>query len=475
MTSLATPTDALSPYLRDQYAPISDERTVTELSVVGELPPDLDGAYVRNGPNPRFDPPGRYHWFDGDGMLHAIRFRDGKASYVNRWIRTAGLQTDEAAGQGQWTGLMESPGNNPKAMPYKDTSNTDVVFHNGSLVTSWYLCGQPVLLDPLTLETRGATDFGRGKPLRVSAHTSVDPRTGEMTVFAYGPRPPYMHYGVIDAEGRLAHWIPVELPGARFPHDMAITERSSIVMDLPLFFDPEAMKQMRWVTRFHPELPARFAVIPRRGEPDSIRWFEAEACYMYHVVNAWEDGDTIVMVGCRVQDPLQEPDPADGAWARMLANLRVRARLHEWRFDLKTGQTSERPLDDANTEFPSIDLRRMGVQTRYAYNVSLAPTSRLGFDGLVKYDLERDTSERYDFGDGRWGSEAPFAPRVGSTGEGDGYLISFVTDAREGTSEVEILDAADISAGPVARVQLPRRVPCGFHATWVPGSDLWGA
>ncbi len=461
-----------SPYLTGPYAPIADEVVADDLPVVGELPRDLDGAYVRNGPNPKHAPKGHYHWFDGDGMLHAIRFRDGKASYRNRWIRTEHLAREDEAGHALWTGLMASTKDNPPDAPYKDTANTDVVFHAGGLVASWYITGRPVRVDANTLDTLGVTDFGRGKPLRVSAHCKVDEQTGELMFFDYGPKPPFMRYGVVGADGVLESFEPIDIPGPRLPHDMAITENYSVLMDLPVFFSPKAIKERRWAVDFYRELPSRFGVVPRHGSGGDVKWFEAEPCYIYHTVNAWEEGSAIVMVGCRVDDPLPAVNPADGQWARMMANLRVKAKLHRWRFDLETGETTEETLDDRNTEFPTINAGQLGRPTRYAYNVGLDVERTMYFDAIVKYDTDAGTSARYDLPDGCMGSEAPFAPAVGGTEEDDGYVVSFVTDARTGASEVYVLDARDVAAGPIARVQLPQRVPNGFHACWVPGDAL---
>ena len=152
--------------------------------------------------------------------------------------------------------------------------------------------------------------------------------------------------------------------------------------------------------------------------------------------------------------------------------LRLDARLHRYVFDLATGTTTETQLDDANTEFPSIDSRAWGARPRYAYTVHVADGETVRFDGLLRYDQVTGERAEYRFGPGRYGSEAPFAPREGSRGDDDGYLVSFVTDERDGRSEVEILDASDIAAGPVARVRLPQRVPLGFHATWVRADQL---
>jgi carotenoid cleavage dioxygenase-like enzyme len=160
----------------------------------------------------------------------------------------------------------------------------------------------------------------------------------------------------------------------------------------------------------------------------------------------------------------------------MISYLKLDARMYRYRFDLRTGRTSEGFVDpDHNTEFPSMDARLTGRRSRYAYNVSVKDAETNLFDGLVRYDNVTGTKETYYYGEHRYGSEAPFAPRDGATGEEDGYLVSFVTDEREGTSEVQVLHAANLGAGPIARIILPQRVPLGFHATWVRADQLRGS
>ncbi|HVJ97011.1 MAG TPA: carotenoid oxygenase family protein, partial [Acidimicrobiia bacterium] len=86
------------PYLSGVYEPVHKEIDAPKLSVQGELPAGLRGLFLRNGPNPMFEPKGRYHIFDGDGMLHAITLDgEGNASYRNRWVRTEGLAAEERA------------------------------------------------------------------------------------------------------------------------------------------------------------------------------------------------------------------------------------------------------------------------------------------------------------------------------------------------------------------------------------------
>jgi carotenoid cleavage dioxygenase-like enzyme len=467
--------DEPNPYLLGVFAPVHEEITAGDLTVIGEIPKDLNGVFLRNGPNPRFAPQGRYHWFDGDGMIHAVHLENGTARYRNRWVRTKAFEAESAAGRGLWTGVMEDPRGNPfgnhHGLGIKDAANTDVIFHRGRVLATWYLCGSPYALDPLTLDTLGAEDFLGTLAGDMMAHPKVDQRTGEVFWFDYGPRPPYMRYGVIGPAGTVTHVTDIDLPGPRLPHDLAITERHAILMDLPLIQDQQAAREGRHKIVFERSMPARFGVLPRYSAGTEIRWFTASPCYIYHVVNAWEEGDEIVLDVCRVKRPAPPPE-AKTPLAKMLAYLRLDAQLWRYRFNLRTGVTLEAPVDDANTEFPSIDARAVGRPTRYAYNVHISPASTLRFDGLVRYDNVTGSKQTWSFGPGRWGSEAPFAPRDGSRAEDDGYLVTFVQDEAAGRSELAIFDAADLTRGPVGRVLLPQRVPLGFHGAWIRADQL---
>lgn len=462
-----------NPYLLDGYAPVDTEIQAEDLEVIGEIPNDLNGLYVRNGPNPRYRPTGRYHWFDGDGMLHALQFRDGKATYRNRWVRTVGFQRDTDAGRSLYAGMMEDTTHNPDDRSYrnlKDNANTDVVFHNGNLMAMWYLAGEAYKVDPHTLETVGVEDFKGARQGCVSAHAKIDEQTGEFIFFDYGPEAPYMWYGVVSADGILKHFVPVPLPGARLPHDMWITENYSILMDLPLYADPEVFAAGRHKLIFDRDLPSRFAVIPRYGSTEEIRWFEAEPCYAYHTINAWEEGEELVLDFCRTRRPKPPSRSIDGPLESVLEYLRLDAQFYRYRFNLRTGAVKEGPIDDLNTEFPVINTDFLGRKSRYSYNVAIDNGYTLLFEGLVKYDNQAGSSARFDFGAGRWGSEAPFAPRPNPKAEDDGYLISFVYDANTDRSEAVVLDAAGMDE--VCRVLIPQRVPHGFHACWVPEEKL---
>ncbi len=461
-----------NPYLHGLFAPQVHEveRTPLEL-VAGEIPPDLQGAYLRNSPNPRQAPINRYHWFDGDGMVQGVWFGDGRAEYASRWIETRGMQMERERGAAIWPGVLGPFDFQAPLFPIKDTANTDLVWHDGKLLALWYECGRPVRLDEKTLATLGEESFAGQLDIPISAHAHTDPLSGDLVFFRYADQPPYFQHGVLDAQGGL-HLQNIELPGPRRPHDIGITPNYSIIHDFPLFHDDAVFRATgRRIPLFHPDVPTRFGILPRFGSNADVRWFECQPCYMLHVVNCWEDGDRIVMTGCRTRDPSLHPDPNDGKLASMLAYLKLQANLYRWEFDLQTGAVREGDLDDLNAEFPMIRDSCLGQQNRYAYLQDLPCDIPARFEGVIKYDLRDGRAcDRYAHGPGVYGSESPFAPRIGGDGEDDGYLLTLTTDTADWNSYCLVLDARDLAAGPVAKLRLPQRVTAGFHTTWVPGS-----
>ncbi len=465
--------NALNPYLHGSYAPVSDELTLLELEVIGKIPRDMHGAYLRNGPNPLSAPQDLHHWFDGDGMLHGVYFEDGRAEYRNRYVRGQDF-LDGQRGESRVGGVLRPASQERIVKPYKDTANTDVVLHGGSLLALWYISGNPVRLDARTLETLGEETFGGRLPRHVSAHSKVDPRNGEFVFFDYALYEPWMALGVVSADNQLLNFQQIELPGPRLPHDLAITQNYAIVHDLPVVFTDEARRAGKWSITVA-DLPARFGVIPRNGCSTDIRWFETDPCYIYHVVNAWEDGDVVVMHACKMVPNGLRPNPQHGPYASMVTVLNLQAVMCEWRMNLATGGIRCRQLDDRICEFPLINQDYSGQRSRYGYAMSIAPTETLRFDGIYKYELETGQPVMHRYEPGVFGSEAAFAPRIGGAEEDEGYLVSFTTDEASQRSEVRIMDARDLARSPLARIRLPRRVPAGFHATWARGDQIVSA
>ncbi|MBL8955290.1 MAG: carotenoid oxygenase family protein [Myxococcaceae bacterium] len=463
----------MSAYLEAEHEPVTHELDVAGLKVTGELPKALDGLYVRNSGNPKFAPKGRYHWFDGDGMVHGIRFADGGARYMNRWVETKAFKHEREAGKALWSGILEPMTDERMVLPggpIKDTANTDLVFHRGQLLALWWLSGTPMQLSTKDLSTVGPQKFGGALKGGFSAHPKVDPRTNELVFFDFSiVREPYLRYGVVDAEGTLVKYEPVPIPTPHILHDMAITENHSVLMDFPLGWDREKLALGKFRIGFDRATPSRFGVLPRRGGAADVRWFEAEPCYMYHSINAYESGDEIVLVGCRVRDPIPQKRSDREGIAR-LDNIELVPELYEWRMNLKTGALKERQLDDLPTEFPKTNELRQGTKLRYSYNPRLSPRSELMFDGLVKYDLSSGAKTKWESPRGWYVGEASFAPRPGATDEDDGWLVTFGTNAADRASACFVLNAKDLAAGPVAVVHLPQRIPLGFHSYWCAGA-----
>ncbi|WP_417482413.1 carotenoid oxygenase family protein [Maricaulis sp.] len=478
-----TEPDPRHPYMSGAWTPNFDEYDADKMEVIGEIPTDIDGVYVRNTENPVHGSIGLYHPFDGDGMIHAISFRDGQAAYHNRFVRTKAFMAEAEAGKALWAGIAEDPKLSTRPGwgahgSVKDSSSTDVVVHAGKILSTFYQCGDGYRLDPYTLEQFGTESW---VPLDgISAHPKVDEETGELLFFNYSTHAPYMHYGVVGPDNKLKHYIPIPLPGPRLPHDMAFSKNFSIFADLPLFWDPVALENGRHAARFHRDMPTRFAIVPRYGSPDQIKWFEADPTYVLHWMNAYEEGDEVILDGYFQEQPVpnplevNHPDPRMGHLMAFIDENSFKPKLHRWRFNMKTGACTEGHLDDRILEFGSFNQERAGTRTRYAYSTTTKPGWFL-FTGAVKHDYETGQSQSLSFGEGRFGSEAPFAPRIGAVDEDDGYLVSFITDMNEDRSECVLIDCKNFEAGPVCRIILPHRISSGTHATWADGPRLRAA
>lgn len=467
------------PYLNGAWTPNFDEYDADDLEVIGEIPADIDGVYIRNTENPVHDAIGRYHPFDGDGMLHMMHLSGGKAEYKNRFIRTRGFEAEAEAKRALWIGCMGNPKKSERSGwgahgHIKDSSSTDVVVHAGQVLSTFWQCGEGYRLDPYTMETLGIEGW---TPIDgISAHPKLDPETGELLFFNYSTHAPYMHYGVVGADNKLKHYIPVELPAPRLPHDMAFSKNYSILNDFPMFWPQAALDNGFYIPIFDKSMPSRFAIVPRYGNPEDIKWFEAESTYVLHFMNAYEEGDEVVMDGYFQEDPRPAPvQSMPDQYKAMGSNLdlhSLKTHLHRWRFNMKTGATiEERLYDDEIVEFGTINPAFSGEKHRYVYSV-IGEDGYFLFTGMIKHDLETGETQQYMFGENRYGSEAPFIAKKNAESEDDGYIISFITDMNLNRSECVILDAKNIDKGPICTIILPHRICSGTHATWADAEEL---
>ncbi len=445
-----------SRYQQGNFAPVELEISAYDLEVEGALPPDLAGRYVRTGPNP-IDAHGPVdHWFVGDGMVHGVRLEDGQAKwYRNRYVQSAAAS--------QWKGVPEVGG---PSNGLDGSGNTNVVHHAGRIVALNEVT-MPYELTP-ELETVARIDFGGPLPAGLTAHPKFDPDTGEMHVMAYFFTEPYLRYHVIDAAGRLIRTEEIDVGGPVMVHDMGLTESSVIVFDLPVVFDMElAAAGRRLPYRWDADYNARVGVMPRNGTASDTRWIEIDPCYVFHPLNAYDDGTNVVIDVVRY-DTMFAVDldgPTD-----------TTQTFDRWTIDPAAGKVLTDRLDDRPQEFPRADERLASKRHRFGYALG----GVLGeLDGgmerstaVLKHDLQTGETEELPLGPGRIGGEFVFVPAADDAGEDDGWLLGYVYDSATDKSELLVLDAHDLGSGPVARVALPVRVPAGFHGNWIPDTAL---
>jgi carotenoid cleavage dioxygenase len=458
------------PDLRGDRFPVAEERDLSDLPVTGELPAGLRGTFIRNGPNPMFEPIGRYSVLDGDGMLHAVRFGDDGVSYRNRWIRSRGLLAEVAHGAAVYPGLgnvMAFPDRSltGDAGPVKNPANTHVIEHAGRRLALWE-GGRPTEVDE-ELGTIGEYDFDGRLRGPMTAHPRLDPRTGEMLSFGYSLFEPYLRYDLIDAEGTLSHSVDLDLPAPVMVHDMIMTEHHAVFMDSPYTFDLAAIGEGQMV-RWMPERGSRIGVLPRRGSAADVRWFEVEPGYVQHYWSGWEEDGRIEFLGCRYAAPdfgIDNSTPLD----ERSAKDRMAAPARFW-VDLDAGTAGWEPLDDLPGDFNRINPALDGVRVRYLYMAGFSrPDRHLGdFDAIVRYDERTGERTLWSAGAEAHVGEPVFAADPDGTAEDDGWLLATVNHRAGDTSEVVVLDARDVAAGPVATVHVGCRIPFGFHANWFP-------
>jgi len=439
-------------WLEGPYAPIEGEVTATELVVEGTLPVELQGRYLRNGPNPvRPVDPATHHWFIGDAMVHGIRLGDGRADwYRARLVRSTAVS--------ELLGEDPAPGERHAGM---ETANTNVIGVGGQTLALVEAGARPVELS-YELDTIQHSDLGGGLPNGFVAHPKVDPATGDLHAIAYHWTLPHLQYIVVGADAQVKQVSPVEVADGPMVHDCSITERWTVVYDLPVIFDLDAaMGGASFPYSWKDGRPARVGLIPLGGSGADVRWFEVGLCYVFHPVNAHDDGDKVVLDVVRYDRMFD---------AKRLGPDDSAPILWRWTIDTATGTVHEEQLGDQPMEFPRVDERLVGRPHRWGYGSAVSRTELdNGFGGsLVRIDGKTGDQTVIDMGAGRSAGEWVMVPRHEAAAEDDGWLLSLVHDAETDRSELIVLPAADPADGPVARVLLPNRVPLGFHGNWVP-------
>jgi carotenoid cleavage dioxygenase len=437
-------------HLTGNFAPVAGELTATDLRVEGALPPELRGLYVRQTPNPVTG--SSPHWFLGDGMVHGVRLENGRAAWSrNRWVKTPYLENPEVP-------RISERGEIDRTV---SKANTHVLRHAGKIL-ALEEGSFPYVLDE-RLETVGWTDFGGKLTSAFTAHPKLCPVTGEMLAFGYGQLPPYLVYLRVSPDGRLVQSEEIEVGGPTMMHDFAITERHALFLDLPVVFSLEDALKGAMPFSWSDDYPARIGVMPRTGGNRDVRWFDVEPCFIFHTLNAYDEGDTVVLDACRNSEIWRKAGDMQSGTGKLT--------LHRFRFDLASGAVKEQTLDDRAMEFPRVADAVVGRQHRFGFTLRVEPgaSESPAFVGLLKTDLGTGRSQLHDFGPGRSCGEAVFVPAGGADPRGDeGYLLTYVHEEGSDHSELHVLDASDLAKPALARVTLPQRVPNGFHGSWLP-------
>lgn len=491
MTSVQT-APARNPYLEGLLAPVGAEMTATDLEVTGHIPAHLDGRYLRNGPNPAEEvDPATYHWFSGDGMVHGVALRDGKAHwYRNRWVRS--LSVCASLGEPAPARL------DPRAGMLSLGANTNVLSHAGRTLA---LVEGGVANYELTeeLDTVGTCDFDGTLSGGYTAHPHRDPRTGELHAVSYSyARGRTVQYSVIDTAGRARRTVDIEVSGSPMMHDFSLTDKYVVIYDLPVTFDAVQalpLSMPRWLSAparlvmqalvgrvrvpgpihammnrdprhsdrmpyaWNPSYPARVGVMPREGGNKDIRWFDIEPCYVYHPLNAYSeirDGAEVLVLDVVRYSKMFDRDRRGPGEAP--------PTLDRWTINLATGAVRTECRDDRPQEFPRINETLLGARHRYGYTIG---ASFQGAEaGLYKHDYATGSREVAALDPALSLGEMSFVPNPGERAEDDGILMGYAYHRDRDEGQLVLLDAQTLES--VATVHLPQRVPMGFHGNWAP-------
>ena len=445
-------------FLTGPFGPVDKEATVHQLPVRGELPRDLNGLYVRIGPNPLKAPKAdKHHWFVGDGMVHGLKMGDGQAQwYRNRYIGSASVQ--KALGRppvpGQTRGIF-------------DTINTNVYAHAGRIWASVEAGPAPVQLDgELNSLKHGLFDSPTDHPF--SAHPHLDPVTGDLHAICYDAiQHRKLSYVRVNAQGSVDKVVHIPVKHGPSVHDCAITRSKVIVLDLPVTFSWMALlRRETFPYHWNRKHAARVGLLPRDGEARDIRWFDVDPCYVFHPCNAYDLPDGTVILDVVAHEHMFDR-------SRIGPDGETKPRFERWTLPAGGSQVRREVICTRSQEFPRLNETLFGQPYRYAYAVEFA-VEQGGGQHLLKHDMQTRQTTTLQLGPDLKPGEFVFVPRPASASQGlqngqpaedEGWLIGYAYDLRTNHGQFHVVDAATMK--PQAVVDIPARIPMGFHGNWV--------
>lgn len=447
-------------FLKGIWEPLSQECDINDPIVRGKIPKELNGTFYRNGPNPQYVYSANYHMYEGDGMIHMLTFCDGQVSYKNRWIRTEKFIAEREARKSLFGGMRDFMAQDESVKNCsRNTANTNVIWHHNQLL-ALNEGGLPFNVNPADMTRGGIYTFNQELNCTMMAHPKIDPVSGGLIFYSYFGQD--FKYFISDRNGKIKYQNIFKMPFKCMMHDFAITKNFTILPLFPLTWDFQRIMRRETVFKWEPHLNTRFAIVPRYGNDSDVIWFEDMAALGFHVVNAWEEADKIILEMVAIDDI------PDDTVAFSDDNATYKNYLTRWTFDLKKRKIVKECLDEMNVEFPRIDERFVGHHNRYAYmNGTINANSPNLFDAIIRYDVNSNKKQIHHFGKGSYSLEPIFVPRSTHAKEGDGFLLSYVYHEAENRSDLVILDAQHVDDEPLAIIQLPHRVPFGFHGCWV--------
>lgn len=457
-------------YLTDNFEPVIDEIWVENLPIRGSLPSDLHGIFMRNGPNPYFEPLTYTYPYDGDGMIHAIYIKNGQASYRNRFVATKELLAEKRAGKALYGGIAKPVFPEKRFLlpedpqsPVKAGRFINVIHHAGRYIALHESnTAYEITSDLKTLGEWRPSDHA----IEATPHVRFDPKTQELYLINYSLEPPYLCYHRLDAQGHLIQTIPIDMPYTSMMHDFVLTEHYVVFFDCAVLAKIENLMSGKGLFEWEPSRGGRIGYMPKDGS-HPIVWIETPPFFSFHSANGFDQKEQIIIDYVHYDVFKLDPDEMQKEAPSFLKRVVI---------DRKSKKAEFITRDDRLIEFPRINDRHTGQAYQFIYSTLLTYPAEKDllldtYNAIIKYDASSHSESIHDFGKHALVGEPVFIPRSHAQKEDDGYIILFVYDKIRRASECVLLSAERIEEEPLARIQLPRRIPQGLHGSWMAGKS----